>query len=276
LHQLLLPTLLAGATPASNCPGDMVHIRGKHHEQVQRLCTDRRRGKCYAFVPNLALLEPRVTAIDVCMDRYEWPNKKGTKPAVMDRFIDAEAKCKSIGKRLCSEFEWELACEGPHHLPWPYGHRQQPGWCHNDRRYRPHNEAKLSSNDPRVRARETARLWQGLPAGSKPKCKSPFGVFDQIGNVEEWVTTSRPEWPHRSSLKGGFWAKAWSFCRGTNERHNPRFRFYEIGFRCCKDPQKKPARRTQRAADSLRALDSASMWSRRWLNPRPTRRTLIF
>jgi hypothetical protein len=53
--------------------------------------------------------------------------------------------------------------------------------------------------------------------------------------VEEWVVTSRPEWPHRSSLKGGYWSKPWAGCRGTNERHAPAFRFYEIGFRCCKD-----------------------------------------
>ncbi len=38
------------------------------------------------------------------MDTYEWPNQEGTVPAVMDRFVDAEAKCASVGKRLCTEF----------------------------------------------------------------------------------------------------------------------------------------------------------------------------
>lgn len=237
LSLLLFLPLLGPPPPAepAPCPSDMVAIDGTHYENVQRICTEMRHGKCYRFAPGLSLLEPRTTAVKACMDRYEWPNRKGSLPVVMDRFIDAEKKCQSKGKRLCTEFEWELACEGPRRLPWPYGYRQVPGRCHNDRRYRHHNESKLSSNDARVRAQETARLWQGLAAGSKTGCRSDFGVYDLVGNVEEWVVTSRPEWPYRSSLKGGFWAKPWSGCRGTNESHNTRFRFYEIGFRCCSD-----------------------------------------
>ena len=56
------------------------------------------------------------------------------------------------------------------------------------------------------------------------------------GNGEEWVLTSCPEWANESSLKGGYWSKPWAGCRGTNDSHGPQFRFYEVGFRCCKDP----------------------------------------
>ena len=35
---------------------------------------------------------------------------------------------------------------------------------------------------------------------------------------------------------GGFWAKPWTGCRGTNDAHEPSFEFYETGFRCCADP----------------------------------------
>jgi hypothetical protein len=35
---------------------------------------------------------------------------------------------------------------------------------------------------------------------------------------------------------GGFWAKPWTGCRGTNDAHEPRFTFYETGFRCCAEP----------------------------------------
>ena len=81
--------------------------------------------------------------------------------------------------------------------------------------------------------------------GATPSCASEWEgdkIYDMVGNVEEWVTTSRPEWPHVSSLKGGYWSKPWSKCRGTNDSHGPNFRFYEIGFRCCRapgDPGKK-------------------------------------
>jgi hypothetical protein len=227
---------LLGAPKAPPCPEDMVLVRGTHHEQLQRLCRDLRQGKCWSFVPDLALLEPRATAIEVCMDRYEWPNRAGAEPEVMMRFVEAEASCAAAGKRLCSEFEWELACEGPNHRPWPYGWAQRAGACNSDRPYRAYDPKKLESNDPHVRAQEVRRLYQGAPSGSFPACTSSYGVVDLVGNVEEWVTTSRPQWPHRSSLKGGFWSKTWAGCRGTNDSHAPGFRFYEIGFRCCKAP----------------------------------------
>ena len=240
---------------ASACPADMVHVQGMHHEEVQRVCTDyrSRRGKkkrCWSFIPGLVLTEPRHTAIDVCMDRYEWPNKKGENPIVMDRFVDAENKCAEVGKRLCTEFEWEKACEGPHNLPWPYGYTQRDDACNVDKMYWAHDEVKLASNDPAVRMQETRRLWQGAASGSYPACKSAFGVMDLTGNVEEWVATSRPQWPHRSSLKGGYWSKKHAACRGTNESHGPQFRFYEVGFRCCADPKHAPKRQSSATVDS--------------------------
>lgn len=225
-----------GSPGSAPCPADMVLVEGVHHEQVQRLCTKVSQSKCWAFAPHLVLLEPRATPVKTCMDRYEWPNRAGERPEVMMKFTEAEAACAGVGKRLCTEFEWELACEGAEHRPWPYGWSQEAGRCNSDKRYRAYDPKKLESNDPSVRQAEVERLWQGAPSGSFPDCKSPFGAMDLVGNVEEWVVTSRPEWPHRSSLKGGFWAKPWSGCRGTNERHGPGFRFYEIGFRCCKEP----------------------------------------
>jgi len=38
------------------------------------------------------------------------------------------------------------------------------------------------------------------------------------------------------TLIGGFWSKPWTGCRGANDAHEPTFRFYETGFRCCADP----------------------------------------
>jgi formylglycine-generating enzyme required for sulfatase activity len=218
------------------CPADMALVEGVHAEYVQRVCLDFRRERCFSFLPGIRAEEGVRTPVRTCMDRHEWPNRKGELPVVMLRFVEAEAKCTEIGKRLCTEYEWETACEGPDRLPWPYGQRFEPQVCNQDKPYRNVNERALASKDARVRAAETKRLWQGEPTGSHPACVSPSGIFDMTGNVEEWVKTSRPEWPHRSSLKGGYWSKPGSGCRGTNERHDPQFRYYEIGFRCCKDP----------------------------------------
>jgi hypothetical protein len=235
------PPLSTPAAAAPGCPADMERVRGVHHEQVQRLCLDFRDGHCFAFLPGLLLREPRVTPLDVCMDRYEWPNRYGALPRVMLRFVEAEAACASVGKRLCTEAEWELACEGPRTLPWPYGFSVRRSACHTEQPFRPYDEGRLSSPDEQVRDKETGRLYQGVPSGSFPSCQSPFGVFDLVGNVEEWILASRPQWPFRSALKGGYWSKPWAACRGTNERHGPAFRYYQIGFRCCKEPRQQPA-----------------------------------
>ncbi|EYF08452.1 formylglycine-generating enzyme family protein [Chondromyces apiculatus] len=239
LAQLLAPLPTPSGPPSAphgTCPADMVLVQGTHHEQVQRLCTVFRQDHCWDYYPGAVALEMRETPVHACMDRYEWPNRKGELPVVMARFIEAEALCAGVGKRLCTEFEWELACEGPTALPFPYGHRQDPAACNVSKPWKAVSERKLASNDPAVRNAETARLWQGEPLGSFPGCVSAFGVHDLVGNVEEWVATSRAEWPYRSSLKGGYWSKPWAGCRGTNESHGPLFRFYEVGFRCCQEP----------------------------------------
>jgi Sulfatase-modifying factor enzyme 1 len=230
------PLATPSPAPSGACPSDMRLVEGTHYEFVQRLCLDWRMDHCFSILPGFIAREPRITPIRTCMDTYEWPNQAGSDPVVMARFVDAEAQCASAGKRLCTEFEWEMACEGPETLPWPYGYKQTPGVCNSDKVYRPVSEAKLASNDPAVWQAETKRAWQGDKTGSHPGCVSAYGVYDLAGNVEEWVTTSRPEWPFRSGLKGGYWSKPWAGCRGTNERHGPQFRFYEVGFRCCKDP----------------------------------------
>jgi hypothetical protein len=232
------PSSIAAARPdALTCPDDMVPVEGTHYENVERLCLRWTGQQCFGFWPFAVALEGGAHPVRACMDRYEWPNKKGAIPEVMMRFTEAEQSCKNVGKRLCSEYEWELACEGSEARPFPYGFTQEKDACNVDKPYRNYSQRALSSGDKAVRDRETARLFQGAPSGAYPKCVSPAGVVDLVGNVEEWVSTSRKQWPWPSSLKGGYWSKAWAGCRGTNDSHGPLFRFYEIGFRCCSDPR---------------------------------------
>lgn len=225
--------------PSFECPSDMRLVAGTHFDQVQHLCTDPRRDAkdthCFAYWEGLTAEEGDVSKIRVCMDQYEAPNLRGHKPFVMKSFNMAKQWCGEHKKRVCSESEWELACEGSDRRPLAYGWRVDTSLCNSEKHWRPFDLKKLGSKDSSVSEDEIARLYQGTPSGAYATCVSPFGIYDMMGNVEEWVA-SRPSRRFPGALMGGFWAKPWTGCRGTNDAHEPAFVFYETGFRCCSDP----------------------------------------
>jgi formylglycine-generating enzyme required for sulfatase activity len=171
-----------------------------------------------------------------CIDRYEWPNKAGAMPTYMANWYEARSSCESLGKRLCADTEWTLACEGPKQQPYPYGdgYARDPNACNIDKPYIwPHSDQVY---DPRTQAGELARLDQREPSGSRVACVSPYGVHDLVGNVDEWVVNaSQFGHPHLSGLKGGYWGPVRTRCRPMTTAHDETFRYYQIGFRCCGD-----------------------------------------
>lgn len=239
----LAPSLDPG--PAPECPNDMRLVTGTHYDVMQHYCTtpsddgttpaSRRDPHCYTYWPGLSAEEGARTDIRVCMDQYEAPNKKGSKPYVMKSYKMAQSWCEKRSRRMCSEQEWETACEGPEKRPYAYGWAVNKKLCNSDKQWQPFDVKALNDEDKDVVKAEVERLWQGSVSGKYLTCASPFGVFDMMGNVEEWVSTRKSrKWP--GALMGGFWAKPWTGCRGTNDAHEPTFVFYETGFRCCADP----------------------------------------
>jgi formylglycine-generating enzyme required for sulfatase activity len=181
------------------------------------------------------------------MDRFEAPNRRGAKPLVMESFLSATRWCTKRGKRMCSEREWELGCEGPRYQPLAYGWgvdvklcNSNKGWIKVD--FDAFGGAKEDAD------KEAKRLWQGSASGRYATCVSPFGIYDMMGNVEEWVS-SRQSRKFPGALMGGFWSKPWTGCRGTNDAHQPSFAFYETGFRCCKDPEPESPPEAQPGGD---------------------------
>jgi formylglycine-generating enzyme required for sulfatase activity len=168
------------------------------------------------------------------MDQFEAPNKRGGKAFVMKSYDDARKWCGERRKRPCSEREWELACEGNEHRPLAYGWRVDRKACNSDKSWMAFDVKKLSAPGEDGKA-EADRLWQGDPSGSHLSCVSPFGIYDMMGNVEEWITARKGR-RYAGALMGGFWSKPWTGCRGTNDAHEPGFTFYETGFRCCAEP----------------------------------------
>jgi hypothetical protein len=219
------------------CPDDMLEVEGDYCPEVEQKCLkwiDPEGAfprRCQEFAPS-GSCQGKTTHKRFCMDRFEWPNKLGAKPVVMKTWYEAADSCKAIGKRLCGDSEWTLACEGQERLPYPYGYERNNEACNVDKPHPDVNEKALAN--PATRDAEVARLWQGENSGSRESCVSPYGVFDMTGNVDEWVVNESGV-PYKSGLKGGYWGPVRNRCRPMTTAHYENFVFYQIGFRCCAD-----------------------------------------
>ena len=196
---------------------------------------------------------------DFCVDRYEAPNRADELPFVMFTFDEAESWCAARGKRLCFDDEWTRACEGTAGNAYPYGQDHQPGVCNDEEIWRLYDQSKLNSwpinlatdgietleallaaaaakSAPAAAAADhVSFLYQGERAGENVGCASDDAVLDLVGNVEEW--TRRRDGgagaDFSGSLKGRYWAESRT-CQSAVTTHGNAFRFYEIGFRCCR------------------------------------------
>jgi hypothetical protein len=248
------PTAVTDAREANGagCPAGMVRVHGNYRletgradatGEIERIqdgaCTDWISrdfpARCRTFdaakiTDGVARLPTK--ALDFCIDRFEYPNVLGQAPMIVVTFREAEAVCKKGGKRLCSESEWTFACEGEEVRPYPYGHERDPQACVLDRPWRPFKEGALQPRDGDGAREELDRLWQAEPSGSRGGCKSPFGVYDMTGNVDEW-TRSVKTTGYASILKGGYWGPVRARCRPSTRAHNEDFVAYQQSFRCC-------------------------------------------
>jgi sulfatase-modifying factor enzyme 1 len=174
-----------------------------------------------------------------CIERFEHPNKRGEFPMIVVNWFEAKAICVREQKRLCTEAEWTFACEGEEATPYPYGYVRDPDACVVDHRWIPFDPQALSHRNKAVTKKELERLWQGEPSGLRPRCKSVFGVYDMIGNIDEWTTSTSPGRP--SILKGGYWGPVRTRCRPSTRAHGEAHVFYQQGLRCCADLPSKEA-----------------------------------
>ncbi len=197
----------------------------------------------------------------VCMDLYEAPNRAGELPLVMYTLLQGDAWCSARGKRLCYDDDWETACAGPDVTSYPYGDTHDPVACNDDKTWKTYDQSLLNGWPGSVSASgveslqeliDAARavsvtakaaadhvewLYQATPAGAKAACVNAYGVFDLCGNVEEWtLRRDGGTTDFHGNLKGRYWAEPRT-CQGNVTVHGDGFRFYEIGFRCCTDPQ---------------------------------------
>jgi hypothetical protein len=174
------------------------------------------------------------TPMHYCMDRFEYPNRRGAYPLIVVSFSEGHDLCAREDKRLCTEDEWTFACEGEEATPFPEGYARDAEACVVDRTWRPVDLNLFDVRGGPVFEGEIDRLWQGEASGSRPRCRSAFGVYDTTGNVDEW-TRSVKQGERPSILKGGYWGPVRATCRASTRVHGEGFFFYQIGLRCCAD-----------------------------------------
>jgi hypothetical protein len=172
----------------------------------------------YDINPNLKNPCPRKMAFifsrdkRLCMDQYEWPNRRYKIPVSFVSWSQANDSCTSLGKRLCTSEEWYNACSDFGRQPYPYG--------------------DIYENKSCVTEKENVQK-----SGRYSECMSYFGIYDMSGNLAEWTSTKAEENPDFYKVMGGYWsAHSASSCSNYKYSFYPQNQSVSVGFRCCFDP----------------------------------------
>lgn len=154
----------------------------------------------------------------------EWCNwdvaGRGDHPVNCVDFGQAEAYCAWVGKRLPSEREWEKAARGSDGRKYPWGD-EEPG-C---------DRAAIAAGGGDGCGRLST--W---PVASFEKGRSPYGLFDMVGNVLEWTRDRHESDDGTRVLRGGSWRSFGGPLRVSHrDRVLPATSDGRIGFRCAQD-----------------------------------------
>lgn len=176
---------------------------------------------------------------NLCIDRFEFPNKRGEKPLVSASaireddnvlYFAAENLCKSVGKRMCTRKEWVNACKGPNNSIYPYGDKPDTSTCNTNKYWRAWDIYKVALRDNKT----LKYLDQSEPSGARETCVSAVGAYDMVGNAEEWVKCDTGKYGY--CLVGGYWVNEKPpSCTHSIIVHAGNWNGYATGFRCCQD-----------------------------------------
>lgn len=150
-------------------------------------------------------------------------------PVINLNWYEARDYCKWVGGDLPTEAQWEKAARGTDGRRYPWGDFEP-------------NKSKANYNQ-----------FEGdtMPVGSYSQNVSPYGAMDMAGNVWEWTLdwyadsynpgdTDNPTGPTAGqfrTIRGGCWYYEATFIRSAHRsKHNPLYRYYNVGFRCVTTP----------------------------------------
>jgi formylglycine-generating enzyme len=229
----------AAAPEGSGCPAGMVLVEGKYCPNVKQECVKYMedpikfpRARCAEFAATSECLSEKVP-LRFCIDKLEARESapaaegKGDLPAGDVSWTQAKNACEAQGKRLCEEREWTLACEGDAMQPYPYGFVRDSTACNFDQ-----TEGLVTQKGALADLRQ--------PVDANPRCESPYGVRNMVGNIDEWIVLDKPHYSDKnngrkmlSGLKGGWWGPMRNRCRPTTVDHDEVFHELQTGYRCC-------------------------------------------
>lgn len=238
------------------CPADMVLVEGEFCTAVKQDCVDwiedpqvNPYARCRKFSEKVTCTGERVH-MRYCMDKEEYSAKGEELPKGDVSWNDAKKTCEGMGKRLCQEKEWTFACEGEQMVPYPYGFERDNTAC----------------NFEKTDLVEKGELRdQREPKTANPRCMSPFGVHNMVGNIDEWVVLDKPHYSKlnnwrkmNSGLKGGWWGPLRNRCRPTTVDHDEVFHELQTGFRCCAEANESQKTASAELAARRRAVPSGA------------------
>lgn len=115
----------------------------------------------------------------------EWKKDPADHPVRYVNWYDSQAYAKWAGLRLPTEAEWELAARGYQALRYPWGDNWERG-------------KRICWDKQRGPKGNTS------PVFAHPTGVSPFGIFQQSGNVWEWCQDGWNSSVYRKYAKGDF------------------------------------------------------------------------